>query len=92
MPCKFITTYHLTVKDEVNTESESVTLTYQMLQNQIYHMITLDITVFDLCEVLLPKAEVKSNGVVKMKSPEIVNSVFTVLNDISSTLHIDLNV
>lgn len=80
------------VKDEVNRESESVKLTYQILQNQIYHMITLDITVFDLCEVLLPKAEVKSNGVVKMKTPEIVNSVFTVLNDISSSLHGDLNV
>lgn len=80
------------VKDEVNRESESVKLTYQILQNQIYHMITLDITVFDLCEVLLPKAEVKSNGVVKMKTAEIVNSVFTVLNDISSSLHGDLNV
>lgn len=80
------------VKDEVNRESESVKLTYQILQNQIYHMITLDITVFDLCEVLLPKAEVKSNGVVEMKTPEIVNSVFTVLNDISSSLHGDLNV
>ncbi|XP_047535926.1 uncharacterized protein LOC125070212 [Vanessa atalanta] len=79
------------IKDEVNRESESVTLAYQILQNQIYHMMTLDITVFDLCEVLLSKAEVKSNGVVKMKTPEIVNSVFTVLNDINSTLYIDFH-
>lgn len=78
------------VKDEVNREYESVKLTYQILQNQIYYSITLDITVFDLCEVFLPKAEVKSNGVVKMKTPEIVNSVFTVLNDISSSLQGDL--
>ncbi|XP_050352860.1 uncharacterized protein LOC126775125 [Nymphalis io] len=76
------------IKDEVNRESESVTLAYQILQNQIYHMMTLDITVFDLCEVLLSKAEVKSNGVVKMKTPEIVNSVFTVLNNITSNLYI----
>lgn len=54
-----------------------------MLQNQIFYMIELDITVFDLCEVNLSKAEVKSNGVVKMKTPEIINSVFTVLNEIS---------
>nr|XP_026491061.1 uncharacterized protein LOC113397116 [Vanessa tameamea] len=79
------------IKDEVNRESESVNLAYQILQNQIYHMMTLDITVFDLCEVLLSKAEVKSNGVVKMKTPEIVNSVFTVLNDINSTLYIDFH-
>ncbi|XP_046969979.1 uncharacterized protein LOC124537250 [Vanessa cardui] len=79
------------IKDEVNRESESVTLAYQILQNQIYHMMTLDITVFDLCEVLLSKAEVKSNGVVKMKTPEIVNSVFTVLNDINSTLYLDFH-
>lgn len=71
-------------------DSESITLAYQFLQNQIYNMITLDITIFDLCEVRLPKAGVKNNGVVKMKTPEIVNSVFTVLNNITSSLHVDL--
>lgn len=49
-------------------------------------MIMLDITVFDLCEVKLPKAEVKNNGIVKMKTPEVVNCVFTVLNDINDIL------
>ncbi|OWR45488.1 centromere protein L [Danaus plexippus plexippus] len=71
------------IKEEVNRESEQVTLAYQILQNQIYHTLTLDITVFDLCEVILSKAEVKSNGVLKMKTPEIVNAVFTVLNEIT---------
>lgn len=45
-------------------------------------MIMLDITVFDLCKVSLPRAEVKNNGTVKMKTPEIVNCVFSVLNEI----------
>ncbi|XP_045501867.1 uncharacterized protein LOC123699054 [Colias croceus] len=71
------------IKDEVNKESELVPLAYQILQNQIYYMVTLDITVFDLCEVILPKAEVKNNGIVKMKTPEIINAVFTVLNTIT---------
>lgn len=53
-------------------------------------MITLDITIFDLCEVALPKAEIRNNGVVKMKTPELVNSVFTVLNKITSNLHLDI--
>ncbi|CAB3257016.1 unnamed protein product [Arctia plantaginis] len=70
------------VKEEVEKKSDLVTLAYQMLQNQIFYMIMLDITVFDLCEVSLPRAEVKSNGTVKMKTPEIVNCVFTVLNEI----------
>ncbi|CAG9564059.1 unnamed protein product [Danaus chrysippus] len=71
------------IKEEVNRESEQVSLAYQILQNQIYHTLTLDITVFDLCEIILSKAEVKSNGVLKMKTPEIVNAVFTVLNEIT---------
>ncbi|CAD0203213.1 unnamed protein product [Chrysodeixis includens] len=70
------------INDEDGKKSDLVTLAYQILQNQIFYMIKLDITVFDLCEVTLPRAEVKSNGVVKMKTPEIVNSVFTVLNEI----------
>lgn len=45
-------------------------------------MIKIDISVFDLCEIALPKAEVKSSGIVKMKTPEDVNSVFTVLNEL----------
>ncbi|XP_026742393.1 uncharacterized protein LOC113504327 [Trichoplusia ni] len=72
------------INDEDGKKSDLVTLAYQILQNQIFYMIKLDITVFDLCEVTLPRAEVKSNGVVKMKTPEIVNSVFTVLNEISN--------
>lgn len=79
------------MKDEVNLPSELVTLTYQMLQNQIFYMIELDITVFDLCEVNLSKAEVKSNGAVKMKTPEIINSVFTVLNEINNNNDIDIS-
>ncbi|XP_075981534.1 uncharacterized protein LOC142980110 [Anticarsia gemmatalis] len=71
------------IKEEVERRSDLVTLAYQMLQNQIFYMIMLDITVFDLCEITLPRAEVKSNGVFKMKTPEMVNCVFTVLNEIT---------
>lgn len=78
------------MKDEV-PPSELVTLTYQMLQNQIFNMIELDITVFELCEVNLSKAEVKSNGSVKMKTPELMNSVFTVLNEISNIYDMDIS-
>lgn len=76
--------FYFRINDEDGKKSDLVTLAYQILQNQIFYMIKLDITVFDLCEVTLPRAEVKSNGVVKMKTPEIVNSVFTVLNEISN--------
>ncbi|XP_049877181.1 uncharacterized protein LOC126374558 isoform X2 [Pectinophora gossypiella] len=69
-------------KEEASKPSEVVNIAYQMIQNQIFYMVTLDITVFDLCEVLLPKAEVKSSGIVKMKTPEIINCVFTLLNEI----------
>ncbi|KOB62713.1 Cytochrome P450, partial [Operophtera brumata] len=71
------------LKDEASNPAELVTLTYQILQNQIFHMIELDVTVVDLCEVILPKAEVKSHGVVKMKTPELINCVFNVLNRIT---------
>lgn len=64
-------------------KSDVVTLAYQLLQNQIFEMMLLDITVFDLYEVTLPRAEVKSSGVVKMKTPETVNCVLTVLNEIN---------
>ncbi|KAL0820437.1 hypothetical protein ABMA28_006311 [Loxostege sticticalis] len=74
------------IKEEAAKKSELVNLAYQILQNQIFYMIMLDITVFDLCEIALPKAEVKSSGIVKMKTPEVVNSVFTVLNDISQII------
>lgn len=71
------------IQDEVEKKSDLVTLAYKMLQNQIFHMIRLDIAVLELCEIQLPRAEVKSNGVIKMKTPEIVNCVFLVLNEIS---------
>ncbi|KAJ8717205.1 hypothetical protein PYW08_005604 [Mythimna loreyi] len=72
--------------------SDIVTSAYQNLQNQIFEMILLDITVFDLCEVSLPRAEVKSSGVVKMKTPEIVNCVLTVLNETNHIIsHSDQN-
>uniref|UniRef100_A0A2A4K363 Centromere protein L n=1 Tax=Heliothis virescens TaxID=7102 RepID=A0A2A4K363_HELVI len=71
------------IQDEEAKKTDLVTVAYQILQNQIFYMITLDITIFDLCDVTLPRAEVKSTGIVKMKTPEIVNCVFTVLNEIS---------
>ncbi|XP_028158138.1 uncharacterized protein LOC114351219 [Ostrinia furnacalis] len=71
------------IKEEAVEKSELINRAYQILQNQIFYMIMLDITVFDLCEISLPKAEVKSSGIVKMKTPEMVNCVFTVLNEIS---------
>ncbi|CAG9795724.1 unnamed protein product [Diatraea saccharalis] len=72
------------LKEEDTKKSEVINLAYQILQNQIFYMIRLDITVFDLYKVTLPKAEVKSSGIVKMKTPEVVNCVFTVLNEITS--------
>lgn len=47
-------------------------------------MFVLDITALDLYEVTLPKAAVKNNGTVKMKTAEMVNCVFTVLNEINT--------
>ncbi|XP_072942668.1 centromere protein L-like [Epargyreus clarus] len=79
------------IKDEVNKDSERAQLAYQILQNQIYHMAMLDVTVLDLCEIKLPKAEIKNTGAVKMKTPEIVNCVLTVLNEISS-IHEMINI
>ncbi|KAJ8717848.1 hypothetical protein PYW07_005778 [Mythimna separata] len=80
------------IKNYEAKKSDIVTLAYQNLQNQIFEMLLLDITVFDLCEVSLPRAEVKSSGVVKMKTPEIVNCVLTVLNEINHIIsHTDQN-
>ncbi|CAK1551481.1 unnamed protein product [Leptosia nina] len=71
------------LKDETSNETDLVTMAYQTLQNQLFHMLTMDVSVLDICEVILPKAEVKFNGIVKMKTPELVNSLFTVLNKIT---------
>ncbi|CAH0401278.1 unnamed protein product [Chilo suppressalis] len=76
------------LKEEVKNNSEQIKLAYQILQNQIFHMVMLDISVFDLYEVTLPKAEVKNSGIVKMKTPEAVNCVFTVLNEITPILSV----
>ncbi|KAH9632614.1 hypothetical protein HF086_001857 [Spodoptera exigua] len=77
------------IKEEVSKKSDLVTLVYQILQNQIFDSSLIDITTFDLCEVSTPRAEVKNSGAVKMKTPDIVNCVFTVLNDISHDLYSD---
>ncbi|KAF9424792.1 hypothetical protein HW555_000093 [Spodoptera exigua] len=77
------------IKEEVSKKSDLVTLVYQILQNQIFDSSLVDITTFDLCEVSTPRAEVKNSGAVKMKTPDIVNCVFTVLNDISHDLYSD---
>ncbi|XP_041984475.1 uncharacterized protein LOC121737020 [Aricia agestis] len=71
------------IQEENSTYAELIHLAYQILQNQLYVTTTLNISMFDLCDVILSKSEVKNTGVVKMKTPEIVNSVFTVLNEIS---------
>ncbi|XP_059060773.1 uncharacterized protein LOC131853760 [Achroia grisella] len=71
------------VRDYDENRSELVNVAYQILQNQIFYMMALDVKVLDLCEVILPKAEIKSTGIVKMKTPEAVNSTFMVLNDIT---------
>lgn len=70
------------MKEEAKKRSELVFLTYQGLQNQIFDTFEFDIAVLNLHEVALPKASVKDNGTFKMKTPEMVNSVFTVLNEI----------
>ncbi|XP_026321011.1 uncharacterized protein LOC113231062 [Hyposmocoma kahamanoa] len=70
------------VQQEVGNKSELVNLAYQILQNQIFCMISLDISVLQLCELILPKAEVKSSGIIKMKTPENVNCLFTTLNEV----------
>ncbi|CAK1584586.1 unnamed protein product [Parnassius mnemosyne] len=77
------------IKEDLTKVSEQVTLAYQVLQNQIFYNVMLDVTALDLIEVILPKAEVKSNGTFKMKTPEIVNCVFTLLNEIISTNTMD---
>lgn len=56
---------------------------YQTMQSQIMHTIMFDVSVLDIYKITMPKAEVKSNGIVKMKTPEVVNSVLTVLNEIT---------
>ncbi|CAH2042282.1 unnamed protein product, partial [Iphiclides podalirius] len=71
------------IKEEFPKSSEQAILAYQVLQNQIFYSAQLDVTALDLCEVNISKAEVKANGTIKMKTPEIVNCVFTVLNEIS---------
>ncbi|XP_063626637.1 uncharacterized protein LOC134798202 [Cydia splendana] len=70
------------LKDEVDNMSELISQVYQILQKQIMHTIQYDISFLDIFKITLLKAEIKSNGIVKMKSPEVVNSVFTVLNEI----------
>ncbi|KAJ0174166.1 hypothetical protein K1T71_010312 [Dendrolimus kikuchii] len=74
------------VTDEVSTSREQVKWAYQILKTQFFHMIGMDITKFELLDVKLPQAEIKYNGVVKMKTPELVNCVLTILNEISSDL------
>ncbi|CAH2255744.1 uncharacterized protein LOC120633140 [Pararge aegeria] len=74
--------------NNIDEGREKRSYAYQILQNQIYHMYKLDVTVLHLCEVGLPKAEVKSSGLVKMKTPEIINSVFNVLNGITHRLEL----
>ncbi|KAI5633758.1 kinetochore complex sim4 subunit fta1 domain-containing protein [Phthorimaea operculella] len=71
-------------KDEAEKPSDMVNLAYQIIQNQIMHMVTLDVSAFELTDISMPKGEVKASGIVKMKNAEIVNSVFTVLNEICS--------
>lgn len=75
------------VQQEVGNQSELVNLAYQMLQEQIIYMINLDITVLQLSELILPKAEVNSTGIVQMKTPDNVNCLFTTLNEVC-----DLNI
>ncbi|CAG5055675.1 unnamed protein product [Parnassius apollo] len=77
------------IKKDITKVSEQVTLAYQLLQTQVFYSVSLDVTALDLIEVTLPKAEVKSNGTIKMKTPEIVNCVFTVLNEIICTSTMD---
>lgn len=80
--CTDIIIIYSRVQQEVVNKSELVNLAYQILQNQIFYMIKLDITVLQLCELILPKAEVKSNGIIKTKTPEYVNCLFTTLNEV----------
>ncbi|XP_028030687.1 uncharacterized protein LOC114243402 [Bombyx mandarina] len=80
------------IKDETIKKADLIILAYQILQNQIFSLGYLDVTVFDLSEINLTKAEIKCNGGVKMKTPEIVNCVFTVLNEICCDLWQDLNI
>lgn len=80
------------IKDETTKKADLIILAYQILQNQIFSLGYLDVTVFDLSEINLTKAEIKCNGGVKMKTPEIVNCVFTVLNEICCDLWQDLNI
>ncbi|CAH4030511.1 uncharacterized protein LOC123713823 [Pieris brassicae] len=68
------------LKRECSNELELVQVMYQNLQNQIFYMITLDVTVFELNEVILPNAEVRSNGTVKIKTAQTINSLFVTLN------------
>ncbi|XP_047030891.1 uncharacterized protein LOC124638097 [Helicoverpa zea] len=72
------------IQDEEAKVTDLVTVAYKILQNQIFDSFALDVTVFDLCEVKSPRAEVKGSGAVKMKTPEIVNCVLTILNEISN--------
>ncbi|XP_053615100.1 uncharacterized protein LOC128677947 isoform X2 [Plodia interpunctella] len=80
------------IREESAKRSELVNLAYQILQNQIFYMIMLDVTVFDLSGITLPKAEVKTSGIVKMKTPEVVNSVFMVLNEINNNKDVNREV
>ncbi|KPJ05687.1 Centromere protein L [Papilio xuthus] len=78
-------------KGDSTASSKTDKLAYQILQNQIFFSMQLDVTPLDLCEINLTKAEVKSDGVVKMKTPELVNCVFTVLNEIISSQNVTNN-
>ncbi|XP_068620690.1 uncharacterized protein [Battus philenor] len=70
------------IKGDFAKPLDKITLAYHIIQNQIFYTIMLDVTPLALHEIKLSKAEVKSNGTIKMKTPDIVNSVFTVLNEI----------
>ncbi|XP_034835614.1 uncharacterized protein [Maniola hyperantus] len=72
------------VKESNHDQSRRPFVAYQMILNQICYMYTLEVTLLQLYEVALPTAVVKnSSNMVKMKTPEIVNSVFTILNEIT---------
>ncbi|XP_052755772.1 uncharacterized protein LOC113521920 [Galleria mellonella] len=71
------------VKHYNKNRSDLVNIAYQMLYNQIFHMVDLDVKLLDLCKVILPKAEMQNNGTFKMKTPEAVNIMFVVLNEIT---------
>lgn len=85
IPCTDINVIFSRVQQEVGNKSELVNVAYQILQNQIFYMINLDITVLELCELIQPKAVVKSTGTIKINTPENVNCLFTTLNEVDDS-------